>query len=322
MPPGFQLGPIFIRYYGIILMLGAVAATWLAERRARSLGKDGELVWDGLIWVLIAGIIGARLWHILTPPPSMQAIGYTTQYYLTHPLDAINTTKGGLGIPGAIIGGAIALYAFTRRKKLNFGEWADIAAPALALGQAIGRWGNYVNQELYGPPTNLPWKIYIAPQNRVPGFEQYEYFHPVFLYESLWNFANMGLLLWLGKRYAQRLKTGDLMLVYLIVYPLGRFLLEFLRLDSSQIAGLNANQTLMLVVMVLSSVGLYLRHRNNDLVVTSADAPMDEAPVDEPSEAPVDDTSGTSVEETSEAPIDEQAKAALDGASESEKPNY
>jgi phosphatidylglycerol:prolipoprotein diacylglycerol transferase len=297
MPPGFQLGPIYIRYYGIILMLGAVAAAWLAERLVRRQGKDTELVWDGLIWVLIAGIIGARLWHILTPPPSMVAIGYTTQYYLTHPLDAINTTKGGLGIPGAIIGGVLALYVFTRRRKLNFGEWLDIAAPATALGQAIGRWGNYVNQELYGPPTNLPWKIYIAPQNRVPGYQQYEYFHPVFLYESLWNFANMALLLWLGKRYANRLKPGDLFLTYMIVYPVGRFLLEFMRLDSSQVGGINANQTVMLIVMVCASVWLYLRHRPGSQAGTTAGQAIetidDEAPAvlaldDEASEAPVD----------------------------------
>jgi phosphatidylglycerol:prolipoprotein diacylglycerol transferase len=302
MEPGFQLGPLYIRYYGIILMLGAVAAAFLAERLVRARGKDSELVWDGLIWVLIAGIIGARLWHIFTPPPSMMAQGLTTQYYLTHPLDAINTTKGGLGIPGAIIGGVLALYIFTRRRKLNFGEWLDIAAPAVALGQAIGRWGNYVNQELYGPPTNLPWKIYIAPQNRVPGYTQYEYFHPVFLYESLWNFANMALLLWLGKRFAGRLKSGDLFLTYMIVYPVGRFLLEFLRLDSSQLAGINANQTLMLIVAVGASIWLFVRHRPGSSPGMAPDQPAetieaappavmtlggetDETPADQPSEA-------------------------------------
>jgi len=261
MPTGFNIGPLPIRFYGVILMLGALAAAWLAEREAKRRGYDGELVWDGLVWVLVGGIIGARLWHIFTPPPSMVAQGITTKFYLTHPLDALAIWNGGLGIPGAVIGGLIALYLFSRRRQLNFAVWADITAPALALGQAIGRWGNFVNQELYGKPTNLPWAIRIDPAHRLPGYENIAYYHPVFLYESLWNLANMGLLLWLGRRYQDRLKSGDLFLVYLIVYPIGRFFLEFLRLDSSQVAGLNANQTLMLIVLVLSSAVLIWRHR-------------------------------------------------------------
>ena len=261
MPTGFNIGPLPIRFYGVILMLGALAAAWLAEREAKRRGYDGELVWDGLVWVLVGGIIGARLWHIFTPPPSMVAQGITTKFYLTHPLDALAIWNGGLGIPGAVIGGLIALYIFSRRRQLNFAVWADITAPALALGQAIGRWGNFVNQELYGKPTNLPWAIRIDPAHRLPGYENIAYYHPVFLYESLWNLANMGLLLWLGRRYQDRLKSGDLFLVYLIVYPIGRFFLEFLRLDSSQVAGLNANQTLMLIVLVLSSAVLIWRHR-------------------------------------------------------------
>jgi len=264
MPTGFNIGPIFIHYYGIILMLGALAAAFLAEREARRRGKYSELVWDGLIWVLIGGIIGARLWHILTPPPSMIEQGITTLYYLTHPLDALNTRLGGLGIPGAVIGGALALYLFTRRRKERFAEWADIAAPAVALGQAIGRWGNFVNQELYGKPTDLPWGIFIEPQNRLPEFMNFTHFHPLFLYESLWNLANMGLLLWAGRRYADVLKTGDLFLIYLIFYPLGRFLLEFLRLDAAQIAGINANQTFMLIIMIAAGGWLFWRHRGND----------------------------------------------------------
>mgnify|MGYP002412755321 FL=1 len=131
----------------------------------------------------------------------------------------------------------------------------------MALAQAIGRWGNFVNQELYGAPTNLPWAIYIDPAHRLPGFENQAYYHPTFLYESLWNLANMGLLLWLGRKYSDRLRPGDIFLTYLIVYPIGRFFLEFLRLDSSQVAGINANQTLMAVIAVLASIALYLRHR-------------------------------------------------------------
>jgi len=264
MPTGFNIGPIPIRFYGIIIIIGAIAAAFLAEREARRRGLNGELVWDALIWVLIAGIIGARIWHILTPPPSMVAQGITTMFYLTHPLDAIWIPNGGLGIPGAVIGGVLALYFFCRRRKLVFAVWLDIAAPALALGQAIGRWGNFVNQELYGAPTNLPWAIRIDPQNRLLAYQNQATYHPLFLYESIWDLANMALLLWLGRRHADKLKNGDLFLIYLLFYSVGRFFLEFLRLDASQLGGLNANQTLMAVVALASGGFLLWRHRRTN----------------------------------------------------------
>lgn len=261
MPEGFQLGPIFVRYYGIILMLGAVAGGWLAAREAKSRGHDPEIVWDLLIWLIIGGVIGARLWHVFTPTPSAIAEGRTTLFYLTHPFDLINLRNGGLGIPGAVIGGLVALFFYARRHGLAFTEWTDIAAPSLALGQAIGRWGNFFNQELYGAPTDLPWKIYIDPLHRLAGFETQEYYHPLFLYESLWNLANVFLLIWLSRRYGERLKHGDVFLVYLVVYPVGRFLLDFIRLDAAMVAGLNANQSAMAVVAVLSAFALFWRHR-------------------------------------------------------------
>lgn len=268
--PGIQIGPLNIHFYGIILMVGALAGAFLATWEARRRGEDPELVWDGLIWVLIGGIIGARIWHILTPPPSMVEQGITAAYYLTHPLDALAIWRGGLGIPGAVIGGVLALYLFTRRRGINFFLWLDIATPGLALGQAIGRWGNFVNQEIYGQPTNLPWAIYIKPQFRLPEYKDQAYYHPLFLYESLWSFANVIFLLWLARRYDQWMKPGDLFLVYLITYPMGRFLLEFIRLDSSLVAGINANQTLMLVIALAAGLILFLRHRrSSDAVETS-----------------------------------------------------
>jgi len=261
MPTGFQLGPLFIRFYGIIVMLGVVVAALVAEREVRRRGLNTELVWDGLIWLLIGGVVGARLWHVLTPPPSMVAQGITTRYYLTHPLDILTTWHGGLGLPGAVIGGLVGLYLFTRRRKLDFLQWVDIAAPALAIGQAIGRWGNFVNQELYGAPTDLPWKIYIEPAYRLPEYQDQAYYHPLFLYESLYNLANFALLMWLGRRYSSRLRSGDLFLVYLVVYPIGRFLLEFLRLDPAMVGGININQTVMLVVAIFAAGALLWRHR-------------------------------------------------------------
>ncbi|RLD06443.1 MAG: prolipoprotein diacylglyceryl transferase [Chloroflexi bacterium] len=261
MIASFYIGTFEIRFYGIILMLGALAGALLAQKEAKRRGHDPEIVWDLMLWLLIAGIIGARLWHVFTPPPSSIAQGFTTKYYLTHPLDLINTRHGGLGIPGAVIGGLIALYFFARKRKLSFLEWADIGAPALALGQAIGRWGNYVNQELYGGPTSLPWKIFIEPRYRLKGFKEQAYYHPLFLYESLWNLGNMALLLWVSRRYPDRIKAGDLFLLYMVIYPLGRFWLDFLRLDASMLGGINANQTVMAVVAVLAAATLFLRHR-------------------------------------------------------------
>jgi phosphatidylglycerol:prolipoprotein diacylglycerol transferase len=257
-----------VAYYGIIIMLGAVAGAWLAAREVKRRGHDPEIVWDLLVYLIIGGVIGARLWHIFTPSPSTLVLDPATQemvnpYFIggmPRILDIINLRKGGLGIPGAVIGGAIALYFYSRKFKLNFAEWADIAAPSLALGQAIGRWGNYFNQELYGAPTNLPWKIYIEPRARLSGFENYDYFHPLFLYESLWNFANVFFLLWLARRFGDRLKTGDVLLVYLVTYPIGRFLLDFLRLDASQLGGINVNQTFMAIVAIVSAAALILRH--------------------------------------------------------------
>src|SRR4030043_1801832 len=143
MCPGIPIGPFCIRFYGILIMLGAIAAAFLAQYEARRRKLNSELVWDGLIWVLIGGIIGARLWHIFTPPPSMMildsATGKLINPYFVHGmpqiLDILAIWKGGLGIPGAVIGGALALYLFCRSRKMSFMLWADIAAPGVALAQ-------------------------------------------------------------------------------------------------------------------------------------------------------------------------------------------
>ena len=154
-----------IHYYGIIIMTGVMLSILFATREAKRREMDAEFLLDSVAWLLVAGIIGARLWHIFTPSPSLVAQGITVEYYLTHPLDAINIRKGGLGIPGAVIGGGLAFFWFCRFKGQSFINWIDVVAPALPLGQAIGRWGNFINQELYGGPTNLPWAIFIKPEN-------------------------------------------------------------------------------------------------------------------------------------------------------------
>jgi phosphatidylglycerol---prolipoprotein diacylglyceryl transferase len=283
MPDGITIFGFKIYFYGILIMLGALAATWLSARRAKEYGQNPDTAWDILPWALIGGIIGARVWHILTPPASMVEQGITTAYYLTHPLEALNPRNGGLGIPGAVIGGLLAVYIYTRRKGLNILVWVDIVAPGLALAQAIGRWGNFFNQEVYGAPTNLPWAIPISPANRLPEYASIEYYHPLFLYESIWNTLNVIFLLWASRRYKNWLKPGDVFLLYLIFYSDGRILLEFLRLDPSPVAGiLNFNQNFMAVIGILSLATLIWRHRSRQpaAAITQAAVPQPEGEED------------------------------------------
>jgi len=269
MSQGFTIfGNLTVHYYGVIIMFGAIMAAVLAARLAKKNGMDPEIIWDILPWVLIAGIIGARLWHVFTPPASSLINGKNP--YFIYPLEALKIWKGGLGIPGAVIGGALALFIYCKVKKLSFGQWVDVIAPGLALAQAIGRWGNFVNQEVYGLPSNLPWAITIEPAYRLPGYENISRYHPTFLYESIWNLLNMGLLLLISKKYKGKLKDGDIFLVYLMFYAVGRFALEFIRIDYSPIAGININQTLMVVVFIFA-LGLFIFHRLAKTSITEVD---------------------------------------------------
>jgi phosphatidylglycerol---prolipoprotein diacylglyceryl transferase len=265
---GIHIGIFYIRYYGLILMAAALIAAFTAETLARRRHLDTEIVWDVFLWVVIGAVVGARIWHILTPPQSMQEMNppITTFWYLTHPFDAINLTKGGLGLPGALIGGALTMWLYVRRKKLSFGVWGDIAVPGIALGLAFGRLGNFVNHELYGLPSNLPWAIYIPPEARLPQYATVTRYHPLFLYESLLNIINFGILLWLGEKYRDHLKAGDLILVFFMDYGIIRFGLEFLRIDQSLVYGMDINQVLAAVVALAAAGGLFWRHGIGDWV--------------------------------------------------------
>lgn len=262
-PYGIHVGPLYFRFYGILIMLGAIAGAMVARYLLKRMApkRDPDLMWDALLWALVFGVIGARIYHVLTPSMSLLALGIDTRYYLTHPLDILMIWRGGLGMPGAIVGGIVGLWIFARRNKLDPRLIMDVSAVGVPLGHAIGRWGNFVNQELYGPPTDVPWGIFIRPENRLPEYAAFERFHPLFLYEALWNLASFGFLFWVWRKYGERLKRGDLVLLYLITYPLGRFLLEFLRIDFVPLFGINFNQTLMLLVAIASAVMLYIRHR-------------------------------------------------------------
>ncbi len=258
MVNGFTIFGIKIYFYALIIIAGALLGALLASREARRRGIDGEIIWDILPWVLIAGIIGARIWHVLTPDSTLLVDGKNP--YFIRPIEILNIRNGGLGIPGGVMAGVLALWIYCRKKKMNFLLLLDILAPGLALGQAIGRWGNFFNQEVYGLPSNLPWAIKIDEAHRLPQYADVERYHPTFLYEFIWNILNMLVLLWIARKFAGKLKNGDVFLVYLIIYPVGRFLLEFIRIVNSPIAGINSNQLVMAIIAVAASITLVVRH--------------------------------------------------------------
>ena len=225
---------------GIQLVQAQLAAqknikeSWLVDAPWRIWNPDH--VWNGLIWVLIFAVIGARLYHVLTPSPSMAAFGIESPLdYFRNPYQLINLRNGGLGIYGGILGGLIGLLIYARRARIPMLPWADLAVVGLALGQVFGRWGNFFNQELYGAPTDLPWAVTIAPPFRLPAYAEFSQFHPAFLYESLWSLLTFFVLYFLVTRYSQKLLDGELMALYLIFYAIGRTLLETVRLDSRMV---------------------------------------------------------------------------------------
>ncbi len=234
-------------------------APWLADAPWRIWDPDN--VWNGLVVVLILAVIGARIYHILTPSPSMAAVGITSPLdYLRNPAKMLDFRSGGLGIYGGIAGGALGLWWYTRRKRIPMFAWADLGVIGLALGQVYGRWGNFFNQELYGRPTDLPWAITIDPTYRLPAYAEFSHFHPAFLYESLWNLLTFLVLYTLFRRFRHRLLTGDLMAIYLIFYAIGRTLLETVRLDSRTVmlGGLALNMAVATLVSLLVAAAMLL----------------------------------------------------------------
>lgn len=250
MEIAFHLGPFAIRWYGILITIAVIATLIVAIIEAKRRGETWEHVLNTALLVIPLGIIGARLYHVIDQ----------WDFYRQNP--ALIFGGAGLGIFGAIIGGAIGLLIYTKWKRLSTLRWMDIVAPGLILAQAIGRWGNFFNQELYGYPTDLPWAIYIDPTHRLPGYEAFGYFHPLFLYESLWNFLGFLLLMLLGRKLKHRLLDGDIFFLYVIYYGLGRSYLEGLKIDVWTIVGVPMAQWLSGVAVVASiAVIAYRRYR-------------------------------------------------------------
>lgn len=248
-PIAFELGPLTFRWYGLLITTALLIGITLAQRLAKRRGIDPEQIGDLAIWLVLGALPGARLYYV----------AFEWERYADRPLSALAIWQGGIAIHGAILGGMIAAFLFARRHKLSFWELADVVAPALILGQAIGRWGNFFNSEAFGRPTNLPWRLFIPPAQRPPGFVDVAYYHPTFLYESLWNLGVFALVLWLfswGLRHPGRLKSGTVFLVYFAAYSLGRLWIEGLRMDSLMLGPLKMAQMVSLTGIALGIAGL------------------------------------------------------------------
>ena len=250
---GIELGPLNLNLYGLMIALGVVAAVWLFGRRLEERGigtrDDASAI---AVWAVLAGVIGARLYHVATDWDR-----FTDDW---SKIPAI--WEGGLGIPGGLLLGALVGMYFTRRRGIPIAAAATCAAPAVPLAQAIGRWGNYFNQELYGRPTDLPWALRIDPEH----FDTTLYavgttFHPTFLYESLWSLGLCLLLLWIDKRI--RPAPGQLFVMYVIGYGVGRFWVEGMRIDrADEIGGLRWNQWVALAAVVIGLIVLLWMRRH------------------------------------------------------------
>ena len=275
----FHIGTFSVRLYSVMLLVGIIAGALLARHEAKRRGESPDKVLDAVVYCVPLALIGARAYHVVSE----------WDYYQDNLLYIFAFWRGGLGIFGVVAGAMLGMAAFTvdhkiralwsialskiRRRdvdsetkrrlslpRLPISRWLDIGAPSMLLGQVIGRWGNFFNQELYGPPTDLPWGIHIDPENRLEPYKAYDTFHPIFFYEGIWNLIGMFTLLYLARRFRAHLKDGDIALAYCIWYPLGRFMLENFRWGNWSILGLPTAQWVGLTAMVVSGALLLRRH--------------------------------------------------------------
>jgi len=257
-PIALQVGPLAVYWYGIGYAAGLAAVYLLLTRLARRAGEDPDLVGNGMIVAAVAALIGGRAYHVIDQ----------WQLYKDDLSKIILPPYSGLGVYGGIFTGLIAVTWYIRRQHVSFWRWADIVAPGLFLMQAIARWGNFFNQELYGTPTTLPWGIRIDCAHRLPDVYpcslfplETTHFQPLFLYESISGLVGMLVLLWLGSRFRARLRAGDLLLVFFIWYAVVRFVLETMRSDNWTFFGVPTAQVVSLLFAGAALVVLFYRHR-------------------------------------------------------------
>lgn len=249
-----------IYWYGILIMLGIILGTLWASREIERRRQSADELWNGLIIVLVAGYLFARLWYVAQDVIAGNGSRYATL------LDIINLRQGGANILGGFIGAFVAALIYIRWRKLDLWHYADVAGPALLLAQGVGRWGNFINQELYGPPTKLPWGILIdpayriAPYNVLTDYPLETRFHPTFFYESVWLVIGFLVLVWLNRRYRQTWRTGTLFGLFLLWWGGGRFVIEFFRPDQPTIGDSAITYSMLLsVALALAGIWVLLR---------------------------------------------------------------
>jgi len=234
------LGPVRIHLYGLSIALSVLAGWYVATRIAKRFYVPSKEVDRGLLWIVISGFVGARLYFV----------AFEWSYFQANPSEIIAFWNGGISIYGAIIGGIAGVWLFSKFSKVSFWQFLGLTAVVMPLGQSIGRWGNFFNQEAFGLPTSLPWGLYVDPRLRPQVYVDAQYFHPTFLYESIWNLVVFFILLQFSKKSP---KAGAVVAAYLILYPLGRFFIESLRLDSVFIASVRVDQLVSLVAILLGA---------------------------------------------------------------------
>ena len=263
-PPGrsIGIGPFQLRAYGLAIAAGVIVAVWIAQRRYARLGGDPDAIGSLAGWAVPAGLVGARLYHVATDYRRFQGDWWRV----------VRIWEGGLGIPGGLLAGVVVGVVVARRRGMAVPSLLDAVAPAIPVAQAIGRLGNWFNQELYGRATDLPWGVRIDPEHRPDGMADVATYHPTFLYEALWNLALAALLVRLGR--TGRLRRGQLFVLYVAGYAAGRLWVEALRIDpASRVLGLRVNIWTSLVTLVAAAVVFVVRARSAD----SAGEPADPA---------------------------------------------
>jgi len=263
---GISIGSLEIRFYSLMILSGIGVGVIIAQREAKRYGDDPDHVINIAVIGAITAIIGARLYHVFDRDQ--------WPYYSQNPGDIIKVWNGGIGIFGALIGAMLGLMLYvwwvnstaTRKssrghRRLGMLRWLDIGAPAFLVGQAVGRWGNFFNQELFGPPTDLPWGLPIDEAHRPLAYLAETHFHPLFLYESLLSVLGVVALLWLGRRFASRMMLGDMVLLYLTWYGAERFVLEFMRIDNWKFGAVPMAQIVGAALVIGSIAFLIYRHQ-------------------------------------------------------------
>ncbi len=296
-----------VRWYGVIVMIGIIAGSLIVERELKRRGEKSDRIWDALIWVVPIGVIGARLWYVFNA-----ALGGNSSYF-QNPASILRIWEGGLHIFGGFLFGALALLLFLRLNHLDPWLFLDAAGPAALIGQGIGRIANFINQELYGPPTNLPWGISIQAEHRLPQYQdlglfpvETTRFHPTFAYEMLWNFASAGLLLWLSRRYEKDLKPGALFSGWLVLAGVGRVIMEFFRPDQPTIPSLGITYSALFAALMAIAGAVLLMVRYKAIPLKAAEDWEEEYKPSGPADGAGEGVEAKDEEDEFEEPVEEK----------------